>query len=182
MNTNNTPRHHALTIAIHWIMLLMFLTVYASIELRGIFPKGSTERSLMMSAHIGLGFCIFALTWMRLAARALFKSPAPEPSANAWEPRLAQIVHISLYVLMIAMPLLGWLMLSANGRAIAPFGIALPALIAPDKSLGHLFKEAHEIIGRLGYALIGAHAGAALFHHYLRKDSVLTRMAPWIKR
>lgn len=182
MNMTTTPRHHALAIAIHWTMLLMFLAVYASIELRGLFPKGSTERTLMANAHIGIGFCIFALTWIRLAARAMLKAPAPEPTPNAWEPRLAQLVHAALYALMIAMPLLGWLMLSANGRPIEPFGIPLPALIAPDKSLGHLIKEAHEIIGSLGYALIAAHAGAALFHHHVRKDSVLTRMAPWIKR
>jgi cytochrome b561 len=81
---------------------------------------------------------------------------------------------------MVAMPLLGWLVLSAGGKPIPFFGLELPALLAPNKELGHQIKEVHELGGNLGYALIGGHAAAALFHHYVMRDNTLVRM--WFKR
>jgi cytochrome b561 len=76
------------------------------------------------------------------------------------------------------MPLLGWLMMSAKGKAVPFFGLQLPALIAPDKALAHNFEDIHEAVGVIGYYLIGLHAGAALFHHYLMRDNTLRRMLP----
>jgi cytochrome b561 len=76
------------------------------------------------------------------------------------------------------MPLLGWLALSAKAKVIPFFGLYLPALLAPDKALGHSLGEIHETIGTIGYYLIGLHAAAALFHHYVMRDDALRRMLP----
>jgi cytochrome b561 len=78
---------------------------------------------------------------------------------------------------MIAMPLVGWLILSAEGKAIPFFGFELPALIAPDPESAELFEEIHELVAQVGYALIGLHAVAAIFHHHIVKDNTLKRMS-----
>jgi cytochrome b561 len=73
---------------------------------------------------------------------------------------------------------LGWLALSAAGKPIPFFGIQLPALVAESKDLAEQLKEVHETVGTIGYFLIGAHALAALFHHFITHDNTLLRMLP----
>jgi cytochrome b561 len=77
---------------------------------------------------------------------------------------------------MIGMPLAGWLILSSAGKPVPFFGLELPALIAENKDLSKQIKEIHETVGQLGYFLIGLHALAALFHHYILRDNTLYRM------
>jgi cytochrome b561 len=87
-------------------------------------------------------------------------------------------MHIALYLLMIAMPLLGWLTLSAQGKPVPFFGLQLPQLVGASKSVAGWFKELHESGGTIGYFLVGLHAAAALFHHYVVRDNTLRRMLP----
>jgi cytochrome b561 len=87
-------------------------------------------------------------------------------------------MHSALYAFMISMPLLGWLLLSASGKPIPFFGLELPALIGKNKDIADSIKEIHETIGTAGYYLVGAHALAALYHHYVKRDDTLIRMLP----
>jgi len=87
-------------------------------------------------------------------------------------------MHVAFYALMILMPLAGWLMLSAQGKPIPFFGLQLPALISESKELAKLIKEIHSTAGTVGYFLIGLHALAALFHHFVLRDNTLRRMLP----
>ena len=91
---------------------------------------------------------------------------------------VAKLMHAALYALMIGMPLLGWLVLSAEGDPIPFFGLQLPPLIGPNEGLEETIKEIHETFGTVGYFLIGLHAAAALFHHYFVRDNTLKRMLP----
>ncbi len=165
-----------LSITLHWLMVLLIAATYATIELRGLFPRGSDPRTLMKSLHVSLGLAIFLLVWLRLLGRRL--SPAPQASGPAWETLAARAAHLALYGLMIGMPLLGWLLLSAEGQPVRLFGLPLPALMSPSERWAERFEELHEALGVAGYWLIGLHAAAALLHHYLRKDDVLRRMLP----
>jgi cytochrome b561 len=79
---------------------------------------------------------------------------------------------------MIAMPIAGWLILSAEGKAIPFFGFELPALVGANEQLAERTEEIHELGGTIGYWLIGIHAAASLFHHYVLRDRVLARMLP----
>jgi cytochrome b561 len=79
---------------------------------------------------------------------------------------------------MIGMPLAGWLILSAEGKPIPFFGLQLPALVSENKGLADTIKEIHETGGTIGYYLIGLHAAAGLFHHYVKRDNTLIRMLP----
>jgi superoxide oxidase len=90
----------------------------------------------------------------------------------------ARLVHLALYGFLLAMPLSGWLLLSAEGDPIAAFGLPLPALIGRDGGLAGRFEDLHEALATLGYLLIAVHAAAALAHHYVKHDGTLARMWP----
>jgi len=175
---NSASRYGSVSIGIHWLMLLLFIAVYACIELRELYPKGSDPREALKTWHNMLGLLVFALVWLRLAAR--FSGPTPEikPMPPAWQDISAKLLHLALYAVMIAMPLSGWLLLSASGKPIPFFGLQLPALIGENKDLAKTIKEVHETIGTAGYYLIGLHVAAALYHHYIVRDNTLVRMLP----
>ena len=180
---NTTDRYGSLSVAMHWLMLMLLVGVYACINLADVFPKGSSARADLKTWHYMLGLCVFALVALRLATRAI-SGPAPgiEPRIARWQRRMAIVIHIALYFFMIVMPLLGWLTLSAEGELVPFFGLQLPPLIGQDQSLAHSIKDVHETIGTIGYYLIGLHAAAALFHHYVMRDNTLTRMLPRVGR
>lgn len=176
--TNTRERYGSLSVALHWLMLVLLAAVYACIEFRGIFPKDSAERELMKTLHFMLGLTVFVLVWLRLFLRLSRPTPRIEPAPPAWQTGLAHLVHWALYALMIGLPLAGWTILSAADKPIPFYGFDLPALVQPDKDLARLVKGWHEWFGALGYWLIGLHAVAGLYHHYVRKDNTLVRMLP----
>ncbi len=176
-NEVNPQRYSPLMIGLHWLMLLLIIGVYCAMEFRGLFPKGSDARDLMKLAHFALGISILLLVLVRIWARLTSPVPAILPAPKPWEDLLAKAMHLALYGFMIAMPLLGWLMLNANGHAVPFLGFELPQLIGEDKALGHQLEEAHETLATIGYFLIGAHALAGLVHHYVKRDNTLLRMS-----
>jgi cytochrome b561 len=175
---NTTERYGSLSIGLHWLMLLLIIAVYACIDLREYYPKGSYIRDTLKTWHFMLGLSVFALVWIRLAYIIIGKVPKIQPEPPKWQILSAKLVHFALYILMIGMPLLGWLLLSASGKPIPFFGLHLPALISENKSLADAIKEIHETGGTVGYFLIGVHAMAGLFHHYFVQDNTLLRILP----
>lgn len=175
---NTASRYGSLSIGLHWLMLLLIAGVYACIELRGNFPKGSDIREGLKTWHFMLGLSILVLVLVRLAAHFIGTVPRIEPDPPKWQTLFARLMHIALYALMIGMPLLGWLTLSAEGKLVPFFGLQLPSLVGESKSIAGWAKELHETGGTVGYLLIGLHAAAALFHHYVVRDNTLQRMLP----
>jgi cytochrome b561 len=175
---NSTARYGSASIGIHWIMLLLFIAVYASITLRELYPKGSDPREALKTWHFMLGMLVFVFVWLRLAARFSGPTPLIQPAIPRMQEISSKLLHLALYALMIGMPITGWLLLSAAGKPIPFFGLQLPALIAENKDLASQIKEIHEFVGTTGYYLIGLHAVAAFYHHYVKHDNTLTRMLP----
>ncbi|MDA0788619.1 MAG: cytochrome b [Proteobacteria bacterium] len=175
---NTESRYGLVSMGLHWLMLVLLIAVYACIELRELYPKGSDPREALKTWHFMLGLGVFTLVWIRLAAFLAQVTPAISPAAPVWQMRLSKVLHAALYLLMIGMPIGGWLILSAEGDPIPYFGLELPPLIGPDEDLAHTIEEIHETGGKVGYVLIGIHALAALFHHYIMKDNTLRRMLP----
>jgi cytochrome b561 len=175
---NDEHRYGGLSITLHWLMLALMVGVYACIELKGNFPKGSEPRELLKQWHFMLGLSVFALVWLRLAARLIAPTPKIVPAIPAWQAIPAKLMHLALYGLMIGAPLAGWLILSAAGKPIPFLGLQLPALIGSNPPLAGQIKELHELAGTAGYWLIALHAAAGLLHHYLKRDNTLTRMLP----
>ena len=175
---NSTDRYGSISISLHWIMLLLIAAVYACMELRGNFSKGSDIREGMKAWHFMLGLCVLVLVVFRAVMHFIGTAPRIQPDPPEWQTVLARLMHFALYVLMFAMPLLGWLTLSAEGKIIPFFGLQIPPLVVESKSIAEWAKEFHETGGTIGYFLIGAHAAAALFHHYIMRDNTLLRMLP----
>lgn len=173
-----TTRYSALSIGFHWFMLILLVAVYACMEFSGNFPKGSDTRAALKTWHYMLGLSVFVLVWIRLAVNLIGLAPPIEPAPPVWQLRLALLLKIALYVLMVGLPLLGWLLLSAKGQVIPFFGLQLPALMAENKDTASWIKEIHETGATAGYFLVGLHALAALYHHYLLRDNTLRRMLP----
>jgi superoxide oxidase len=179
MTLRNTPdRYGSMAIGLHWLTLVILIGVYACINLTDLYPKGSEPREALKTWHFMLGLTVLVLVTLRLLNRLAGRSPVVSPPLALWQQRLASAIHIALYGLMLAMPILGWLLLSAAGKPVPFFGAQLPALLAESKDLAAQLKEVHETIGTIGYFLIGAHALAALFHHYVTRDNTLLRMLP----
>lgn len=172
-----TERYGKLSIALHWITLALLVGVYACIELREMFPRDSDPRVMLKTWHFTLGLTVFFLVWVRMAARLLGKTPPIIPRAPRWQLIIANAVEFALYGLMFLLPILGWITLSATGDSIPFFGLQLPALVGPNEQLAERSEELHEAIATIGYFLIGLHAAAALFHHYVRRDNTLVRMS-----
>jgi cytochrome b561 len=163
----------------HWLMLILIVATNTTIDLKSFFPKGSSARDEIVAWHFMLGLLVFCFVWLRLWARAAGTSPLVEPALPVWQTRMAKVVHWALYALMIGLPLLGWLTLSAKGKPVPfIFGTELPALIDTSQETAKLLKGIHETIATAGYFLVGLHAAAALFHHYVQRDNTLKLMLP----
>ncbi len=180
--TNDTTvpsgRYSRASIALHWLMLILIAVVYACMELRGYFPRGSALRVGMKTWHFMLGLSVLVLVVVRIGFRLTSAAPPILPAPVRWQAILGKVMHLALYALMIGMPIFGWLILSAEGKAIPFFFFDLPALVEASKPFAHWAEDLHKTGATIGYFLIGLHAAAALFHHYVVRDNTLRRMLP----
>jgi len=176
--TMTRQRYAPISIVLHWAMLLIIAGAYACILLRENFERGSDLREGLKTWHFMLGLTILLLVVVRITARLLTTKPPITPQPSPWQMHLSRGVHWGLYAFMLGMPLLGWTILSAEGKPVPFYGLELFPLVNPSKALADQVQEVHETIGTIGYYLIGLHAGAALMHHYFFKDDTLKRMLP----
>ncbi|MBO1923694.1 cytochrome b [Thiomicrorhabdus sp. 6S3-12] len=173
---NNLERYGLLSIFLHWVMVVLIALAYLSIELEDIFDKGSAGREFMEYSHFVIGLSVLTLVLFRLLVKWLQQSPVLPGDPNSMQTKAAGGVHIGLYLFMVLMPLFGWLIISAEGEQVMIFGSQLPNLIGESHNAAEFFEEVHELVGNLGYFIIGIHALAALWHHYILRDDVLRRM------
>lgn len=162
----------------HWGMALLVIAAYLLVELHGGFPRGSTARNAMMQGHYWSGIGVFVLVWWRLELRRRGGTPPVVPPLGRFSAALSRLVHLALYAFFIAMPVLGFLTASAEGKQVLiPFtSVALPSPLAVDRDFGHRLEDIHAAIGTAFYWVIGLHVVAALWHHVVRRDNVLERM------
>lgn len=177
-NLHLKNKYAPLSIALHWLTVILMIAIYASIELHEAIPRGNPLRGAMEDWHIYLGLTVFALAAFRLAVNLRLTAPPITPPPPVWQLRAVKGMKVYLYVLLLLAPLLGWLYLSAEGEAIVWFFVSLPALAPASESLAGFAGEAHEILGLSGYFLVGIHALAALYHHYVVRDDTLRRILP----
>ncbi len=172
--------------AFHWIVLVLLviqIPVGLVMAYRGnVLNVWDALTNNLYSSHKLLGVTILAIVLARLAYRLLHGAPADEPTLEWWQKAASHVTHWSLYGMLIVVPLLGWLGVSRY-PALNIFGLFnLPGLVAPDKQAAEAFFFLHKALAIVLVLLIGAHVGAAMFHHFIRKDGVLTRMLPGLRR
>ncbi|HET7765698.1 MAG TPA: cytochrome b [Burkholderiales bacterium] len=163
----------------HWLMAMLIFAQIA-LGLLAVSWRLSPTKLNLFVWHKSTGMLILTLLALRLLWRLSHRAPELPWEMPLWERAAAQFSHFLLYVLMIALPLTGWVISSASNVPFRIFWtIPLPAIVGPDKGLADLFATIHAcLVTLLGLVLV-VHVGAALRHHYVKKDTVLARMLPW---
>jgi cytochrome b561 len=169
-------------ISLHWmiaaLMICGFSLGWVMTSIHGFTPA----KLRYVSWHKWIGVTVFALAALRIIWRATHRAPSLPPGMPAWQRAGAHLVHALLYVLMIAIPVTGYLFSSASNVPVVYLGIVpLPRLIAPDPTLKAVFKTAHLILNWGLAALVLAHVGAALKHQWIDRDGLLARMIPCLQ-
>jgi cytochrome b561 len=178
----NVVNYTRTAIALHWLMALMILVALPLGMVMTDLDLSPTKLKLY-SWHKWLGVTIFALALLRIFWRVKHAAPGAPDTMPIWQRKVAAALHGLLYVLMLAIPVSGWLMSSAKGFQTVWFGvIPLPDLVGKDEGLGKLLEEVHEILANLLMFLLVAHAGATLKHHYVDRDDIAARMLPWLAK
>ncbi len=171
-------RYTRTAISLHWLMAILLVCLFAV----GIYMHElplSPWKLQIYSWHKWAGVTAFMLVLVRLAWRFTHRPPPLPINLPRSAELAAHAAHALLYLLMIAIPLSGWLMSSAKGIQTVYFGvIPIPDLIEKNRELGNLLKEIHAILNFTLAAVVIVHIGAALKHHLIDKDNVLTRMLP----
>ena len=183
-----SARSHTVAMLLHWLMALVIIGMIAV----GFFMEDITPIGLRVQIyqlHKSLGLTILLLALVRLAWRLSHRAPALPVQMPAWEKLAARLSHVALYAFMIVMPLTGWLYISTSSSTYPTlyFGLfEVPKLAffsdASRKDMHNLFGGAHELLAFGAIALISVHVAAALKHHFIDRDDVLTRMLPRFKR
>jgi cytochrome b561 len=174
-------RFDMVSVVLHWSIGTAIIAVAAIELLRGeVFPKGSHFRDALRALHDPAGTVVFALVLLRLGWRSLHPAPAMPESVRAWEKVAAKLTHYALYLMMVMIPLTGMAYVLARGRSIdfGLFQIVYPLDHVVSRNASRTLKSAHEFLGQAILVLALVHAAAALWHHYVRKDKVLSRMWP----
>lgn len=170
--------HHPLIIALHWLTLVALLMGVAAILLREV-AEGRGLRLELLNLHRSVGILVLLAAGARLTVRKQVGSPAPAHDTHWMLQRMATLSHGALYVLLVALPMLGWALTSARGLHANLFGlIPLPSLMASDSDFADTLADYHLWASWALLALVVAHAGAALWHHHVRRDHVLVSMLP----
>lgn len=137
----------------------------------------------LLALHRPLGILILILAVIRLVTRLLTRLPAFPPNMPPSERFVAKVSERLLYALFIALPLVGWAMLSAGHYPIVMFGaVHLPAILPAKPELYATLRETHTILAYLLFLAFLAHFGAVLFHTLVLRDGLLNRMLPWTVR
>lgn len=175
-----STRYTATAIALHW---LVFALIAGGFTL-ALYMTGlplSPAKLKYVSWHKWIGVTIFLLMLARLAWRLGHPPPPLPASMPAWQRSAARGSHLTLYILLIAIPLTGWLMSSAFGVPTVYLGLVqLPSPLGRDKELAELLRSLHVFLNYTMLALVIIHVAAALKHHLADKDDVLARILPFI--
>ena len=187
---NTSENYGSIAIWFHWVTALLFLASYCAVYFRHWFTEEKTpENWIALQLHLSIGVTIGVLVVLRIIWRSMNKNPAPEPGTKL-EHMAAHIGHYALYAVMIIMPVTGYIGTGVNTEYFFMLDIpkfettqAFQTLVTD--GMGVTFKEFEkpidfihkEIMGAwLVWLLILGHAGAAMYHHFVKKDRTLTRM------
>lgn len=161
---------------LHWLVALV---------IAGLLPVGLTMTSLdpsplvgaLYEMHKSFGLIVFGLVALRIALRFVRGAPPPVPGLPAWQRAAARGSHLALYILIVAVPLGGWIATSACCAPVRLFWtipVTLP-LDVGEETAKTIFKV-HGALALTLAAIVAVHAAAALHHHLVRRDGTLRRM------
>ncbi|WP_448192236.1 cytochrome b [Azospirillum sp. sgz301742] len=172
-------RYTAPAMALHWLMALLVLVMFAT----GLTVKGVAEGSALIeplrTVHRPLGITIMALAVVRILYRMVVPPPPLPAEMPLWQREIARWMEWTFLFTLLAMPLIGWGYTNALGKIVDMWGFfTLPVIAGTEKETLLVLDLAHEYIAKVFQCLIGLHVAAALFHHYVRRDGVMAAMLP----
>lgn len=162
---------------LHWLIASIVILMLSFSFFLGDLPKENQPIAYML--HKSFGLTVLFLMLFRIFFIHLKGRPSLPTSTPTWERWFSRCVQYSFYVLLICMPLCGWIMSVADGRIPTYFGLfKMPLPIQPNETLGRWMQQAHVTIAWLLIGLLFLHVVGGLKHHFLNKDKVLIRMLP----
>jgi len=163
---------------LHWATALLIALVIGIAFVRdGVEEKAL--RATLMNIHRSIGLTIALLAMARIVVRLAHRPLPPTGDMSPLARLAAELAHLALYVLLMALPLIGWALSCAHGKPVSLFGlVTLPVIVEEDEDLADDLAEYHENAAWLLIGLVGVHAAAALYHHFVRRDNVLRAMLP----
>jgi cytochrome b561 len=164
---------------LHWLtVVLIIVQVSLGLAERYLLRSGP-PLSVVIGYHESIGMTILGLTAIRLLWRWTNPVPAPPITFKNYERMLARFTHAALYAILLAMPLSGWIGLSANGDTVLWFQVfAVPGPVGKDLPLSRLMIEMHEVLAVILGMVVMFHVAAAVRHHFILGDDTLRRMFP----
>lgn len=164
---------------LHWSLFGLVVLLYALTYGEDFFPRGDPSADFIWRLHISFGLLLAALVFWRVVLRGVRGAPALPAEMSVPERGAAKLGHFLLYALLIAIPVLGILLTWFRGNDLSFFGLfTVPAPFAPDRTTARTIRELHSLCANGILILAGVHALAALYHHFIRRDTVLVRMLP----
>ncbi|MDO1558403.1 cytochrome b [Brevundimonas sp. 2R-24] len=175
-------RYSAVSLTLHW--LIAALVVGQVLLIMAHDGVSGSDPDPWMPLHKANGIMILLLTVVRIGWRLAHPAiPLPDHLPR-WQKLIARGTHVGFYLVLIAMPLGGWLAMSFFGRPIDMYGIfdwpTLP--VETSRDAGRSVIDLHEMLAKALYVLIAAHVAGALKHHFINKDNVARRMLPFLPR
>jgi cytochrome b561 len=163
---------------LHWLLAMLIVAQYVLARMAAHLPLGVRKLSLL-AEHKSVGMTVLVLALVRVAWRLKHAPPPLPPEIRRAGRFLAGASHVTLYVILFAMPLSGWLMSSAKNYSVSWFGaFTWPNLIAPNEAAFNCFRALHHLLSNVLFAVASLHVIAAFKHHFRNKDDVLVRMLP----
>lgn len=163
---------------LHWLILIFLLPMLYYGFTSDSIPK--EDRLGFFQTHMGVGLVILALMLARLAWRITHPVPALPADLPRWQQIASKATHHGLYLLVILQPVFGLLMTTTSKGNLKAFGL-FGTQIAPNEPLHRIGETLHGLNAWLITILILCHVVAALYHHFIRKDTALKRMLPFTK-
>ncbi|MDX8501897.1 cytochrome b [Mesorhizobium sp. VK4C] len=164
---------------LHWALFALVLLLYALTYGEDLLPRGDPTVNAIWRLHISFGLLLAALVFWRVVLRGTKGAPRLPAEMSSLERTTAKVGHFILYALLVALPVLGILLTWFRGDALSFFGLfTMPAPFAPDRATARTIRELHSLCANGILIVAGLHALAALYHHFIRRDTILTRMLP----
>ena len=186
---NSAARYGAVAMTFHWLIALLVIgNICSGFYLANIIDDADPTKFMLIQLHKSIGLTVLMLSVLRLLWRLVNPIPPLPAGMNPLMKVVARGTHWLFYFFIIAIPAAGWAWTSSSTRGIPTyyFGLFpwpnipfLAHLSNPEKTAnGHMFHSYHVYFAYSAAALLVLHVGAALYHHYLRRDNTLRRMWP----
>ena len=173
-----TDHYPATSKLLHWLVAICVLTT-APVAIAMVSVSEGPTQNALYNFHKSLGVVILILMILRLINRLTVGAPIADPGIEPWQKTASSIVHTSFYVLLLAMPIVGYIANSVYGASTPFFGLFdLPPIASKNEALATQLFTIHRWVGWLLIVLVLTHVGAALYHYFIRHDNVLQRMLP----